>query len=125
MQRLCALVLVSCMHVFLLLPFVPQADASALPQCCRRSGAHKCAMMMGGSSAPDSASKQSIGVRCPFDHGSRAQAAVRGVSLPAPAQAVFTELLAHPAVRPQTEARLRVSYLRSRQKRGPPSFSIC
>ena len=40
-----------------------------------------------------------------------------------PAQAIFAEVVAHPAVAPQTESKLRISRNRSRQKRGPPSLS--
>jgi hypothetical protein len=39
------------------------------------------------------------------------------------AQAIFAELVAHPAVTAQTESKLRISLNRSRQKRGPPSLS--
>jgi hypothetical protein len=37
-----------------------------------------------------------------------------------PASAVFAELFAHPASLPQTQAKFRISFSRSRQKRGPP-----
>jgi hypothetical protein len=36
------------------------------------------------------------------------------------ASGVVTELFAHPAALPQTQAKFRVSFSRSRQKRGPP-----
>jgi hypothetical protein len=36
-------------------------------------------------------------------------------------QAIFAELIAHPAITAQTESKLRISLNRSRQKRGPPS----
>jgi hypothetical protein len=36
----------------------------------------------------------------------------------------FAEIVAHPSAQPQTEARYRISFGRSRQKRGPPSFFL-
>jgi hypothetical protein len=39
---------------------------------------------------------------------------------PADGQGSGVALFVHPASAPQTEARYRVSYARSRQKRGPP-----
>jgi hypothetical protein len=34
--------------------------------------------------------------------------------------AIFAELVSHPSIHRQTEAKYRVSFSRSRQKRGPP-----
>ena len=36
----------------------------------------------------------------------------------------FAEIVAHPSAQPQTEARYRISFGRSRQKRGPPTFFL-
>ncbi len=44
--------------------------------------------------------------------------------LPPTTQAVFAGLVAHPAVAPQTESKLRISRNRSRQKRGPPTIFL-
>jgi hypothetical protein len=62
----------------------------------------------------------SVVEHCPFSNLMRAQAVMPHVSVPVPAQVSFGELRSHPAVKPQTQARLRVSLFRSRQKRGPP-----
>ncbi len=73
----------------------PQAN---LPACCRRNGAHHC---MGTMRMPDSADQT--------------------IKLAPPAAALlFAEVVGHPAVRPQVQARARVSLDRSRHKRGPP-----
>jgi hypothetical protein len=40
------------------------------------------------------------------------------------ASLIFAEIVSHPSVRTQTEARARVAFDRSRQKRGPPSYSL-
>jgi hypothetical protein len=42
-------------------------------------------------------------------------------SIPTVAEAFYAGVLSHPAVAPQTEARYRVAFSRSRQKRGPPA----
>jgi hypothetical protein len=44
--------------------------------------------------------------------------------VPPTAQAIFADLVAHPAVAAQTESRLRISRNRSRQKRGPPTIVL-
>jgi hypothetical protein len=36
--------------------------------------------------------------------------------------AIFAALVSHPAIQQQTEARARISFSRSRQKRGPPAL---
>lgn len=36
----------------------------------------------------------------------------------------FADVVAHPTARPQTEARYRISFDRSRQKRGPPTYFL-
>jgi len=40
-------------------------------------------------------------------------------------QIYFSELASHPAIHAQAAAQLRVSFDRSRQKRGPPSWKLC
>jgi hypothetical protein len=40
------------------------------------------------------------------------------------ASLIFAEIVSHPSVTTQTEARARVAFDRSRQKRGPPSYSL-
>lgn len=88
-----------------------------LPACCRRAGKHHCAM-------PDSNSEQrkSVGIvaeKCPY-----IPAAIAALHLPVlapPAKAaVFAGLIAHP-IHAQMAAQYRISFDRSRQKRGPPS----
>jgi hypothetical protein len=90
-----------------------------LPACCRRAGKHHCTM-------PDAASQQSksVGIvaeKCPCIPA--ATAAIHFLVLAPPATgAVFAGLVGHPAVHAQTAAQYRISFDRSRQKRGPPTF---
>jgi hypothetical protein len=96
---------------------------SQLPSCCRRDGMHHCAM----SGAMDNESSSGpafrpIHQKCPcFPATTVAPAHSNIVFLKAPA-AAFACLQTHAAVQTQTEARYRVSFSRSRQKRGPPSL---
>jgi hypothetical protein len=112
------------MVLLFLLPLVSAmfgaSDAEAgLPACCRRDGKHHCAML----AAPSSPDKGVGAIRgkCPYS-----PAALTVVILPsfAPstAAAIFAGVVQHTSVAPQTDARGRVSYDRSRQKRGPPSL---
>lgn len=123
MQRLCALVLVSWVSISLTLPGFLSRTADPLPECCRRTGRHKCAMQIGALQTTDPAGvpERAIKSHCPFAKVTRAEAVLPSLWLPAPAQVSFAELLSHPAVRPQTESRFRISFLRAWQKRGPPS----
>ncbi|HEY0263340.1 MAG TPA: hypothetical protein VGC07_02350 [Granulicella sp.] len=58
-------------------------------------------------------------VRCPYSPSVVADGHSHAFGPPA-AQAIFADLVAHPAVAAQTESKLRIARSRSRQKRGPP-----
>jgi len=116
-RRASAISVLAAICFSLIAPLALADTESNLPACCRRKGAHHCAMsamMAGGNGTP------AMCARCPaYPIATAAQpggtAAPAGVS-----QLVFAELLSHPAVSGQTEARARISFSRSRQKRGPP-----
>jgi hypothetical protein len=101
--------------------FFTDAEAS-LPACCRRAGQHHCLMSTGLDSGYSSHGAH-IGARCPMYP--RTAAAVHPASWgEPPAQSVTAGIYEHPTALPQTEARYRTSWIRSRQKRGPPSFLL-
>jgi hypothetical protein len=96
---------------------------SGLPACCRRSGEHHCAIMdqylrTKASGAPAFTAPPT---HCPlYPHG-RTQSWTRSVAAILPIRgAIYATLQSHPACQAQTLARYRVSFDRSRQKRGPP-----
>ncbi|MGH9652404.1 MAG: hypothetical protein ACRD6B_02945 [Bryobacteraceae bacterium] len=60
--------------------------------------------------------------QCPYWHHASTAATQARFFAPSVHQAVFAGLTHHPAVSPQTQAAYRISYDRSRQKRGPPSL---
>jgi hypothetical protein len=98
--------------------------STGLPACCRRSGIHKCGMAaaLGHSVSSSESATQTVSGKCPFSSTRRPEGLVSVASLPFPTRIPFAYLLNHPAVHPQTEALFRISFERSRQKRGPPSF---
>ncbi|HYZ84272.1 MAG TPA: hypothetical protein VE621_07705 [Bryobacteraceae bacterium] len=104
--------------------FQPGRPQPKLPACCRRDGKHGCAMVMQTERARpgDGLAIRAAKLPCSsYPHGTSAPATtplvVAGpipVILPLPPRAIDAVS--------QTEALYRVSFSRSRQKRGPPSF---
>jgi len=99
--------------------FAPDAAEASIPACCRRGGRHHCAM---SEMAAQPSSGHAISVmaeKCPY---APAVAPVLHFSAFAPPSdaAIFAQIVSHPAVYAQTEARYRISFDRARQKRGPP-----
>jgi hypothetical protein len=95
-----------------------------LPACCRRNGAHHCMLKMQASeSSGNGVSLSAIPRRCPAYPAIVTQVQHRDLSLQA-ASLIFAEIVSHPSVKTQTQARARVALDRSRQKRGPPVVDI-
>lgn len=87
---------------------------SRLPVCCRRNGAHRCAM-----TAADGQSAPAVRGVCPMQGG------LKGWSHHAPASLdlaslLFAGVVSHPAQLAQIEAWARVAEEGARHKRGPP-----
>ena len=92
-----------------------------LPACCRRAGAHHCMLKMPQTeSSGNAVGFSSIPQRCPAWPATVASMQHGDLSLHA-ASLFFAEIVSHPSVKAQTEARARVALDLSRQKRGPPS----
>jgi len=105
--------------------FAPGAEAS-LPACCRRNGKHHCMtrMMMEPELAESPGTHLSApSEKCPFFPKGRLfiPTSVHFVALPANGT-FYAALQSHPACCAQTEAQFRISFDRSRQKRGPPAI---
>jgi hypothetical protein len=96
--------------------FGAEQAQSALHACCRRDGRHHCSMPADGSS-----NVGTVGEKCPFAPAAPAMLLHLSFTL-GMAAAIFAGIIRHPALSPQTEAQLRVSFDRARQKRGPPAL---
>jgi hypothetical protein len=104
------------------LPLVMQSVERELPACCRAKGSHHCAM---SARVPgEGPAFSAVSSKCPFYPAQAETARAHIVLGTAPSQVYLSELASLPAVIAQAEAQLRVSYDRSRQKRGPPSLSL-
>jgi hypothetical protein len=111
---------------FPLMATVLFADSeSALPACCRRDGKHHC-VMTGAAMDSDAGGVPAIDAvraKCPCYPTTGASSDLSNFALPGHATAIASGLLAFPAAPSQARALYRISYSRSRQKRGPPSLS--
>ncbi len=117
MRRGLAITIVLVFGFSLAAPLFAVDAASSLPECCRRNGSHHCAGGM--TTDPTARTVSSIAPKCP--NFPKAIAATQLTAFtPEVTRSTGTPLYAHPAAAPQTAARYRVAYARSRQKRGPP-----
>ena len=124
MQRSIAAILTVLFSWLIIAPAFAQSGANTLPACCRKGGKHECALHHTEQPGASDRAVTSISDKCPFAPHSMvaSQAHHHGLNT---SRAIFAGLVRHPAVSPQTEAAFRVSYDRSRQKRGPPSLILC
>jgi hypothetical protein len=124
------LISISLLAIFGLVLFSPllvdstESD-STLPACCRKNGKHHCMGMGMDASATSSQTTPHVATlqeKCPYSPAVLSVHTSNPYTLQ-PAQAIYAGLMAHPAVIAQTESKLRISLIRSRQKRGPPAFA--
>jgi hypothetical protein len=102
-------------------PLLPFNAATTLPACCRRSGQHHCMSAMSPSATTDQGPAM-VAPKCPrFPMASVLPQSLALVALDTNNAGV--DLFVRPAALPQTEARYRIAFARSRQKRGPPVIS--
>jgi hypothetical protein len=104
----------------LMTPLLSAGSDAQLPPCCRRDGHHACGMKKPAPVSSGVTIRQSS--RCSlYGKGGVTPAAAKAI--PAPAVTVLTvAAISHPSAIEQTEARYRISFSRSRQKRGPPAL---
>jgi hypothetical protein len=116
-RRIIPILLVAIFSFALIAPAVFAADAeSNLPACCRRDGAHHCAMNA------SSAGTSLLTPRCPAFPASKNGPITQTVSAASVARVLHGGLVSHSTSRPQTDALLQISYNRAGQKRGPPTL---
>lgn len=95
-----------------------------LPACCGRNGKHHCMMrVMEGDSGTTQAS--ALPEKCPFfPHTWQVTRVQKHFIAPDVAGTIYAALQSHPACHVQSEAQRRISFDRSRQKRGPPAAAV-
>jgi hypothetical protein len=119
-RRILSILLLLLVGLPLAAPLFARTAAATLPICCRRNGAHHCLgeMAMGVAIGSDH-TLAALHAKCP----AFPKATAAGLWQPAffvRTESRFAEVVAHPTALPQTEARYRIAFNRSRQKRGPP-----
>jgi hypothetical protein len=101
--------------------FAVDAAGTNLPACCRKDGKHHCMMVRSESQDGSGLHVSTVRERCPYGPAVPVASHVDFFS-EASVVTAFAGSVSHPTGIVQTEARLRISFDRSRQKRGPPSF---
>jgi len=124
LRRLLSIMLLAVFWLPLVSPlFALGQDMGAnLPACCRRNGMHHCVMSMGEHRQLAHLDPQFAPPvkKCPYCPASVVSFHSNALAAPA-AQAIFAELVSHPASTAQTESKWRIAHDRARQKRGPPA----
>jgi hypothetical protein len=122
-RRLLSITLLLLFSLPLISPVLALAAGSDanLPACCRRNGVHHCIMKLpqadvSGHGPAFSAIPQT----CPGFPAIVTSVRHGDLSF-YHASLIFAELVAHPSIKAQTQARARVALDRSRHKRGPPT----
>jgi hypothetical protein len=122
-RRLLSITLLLLFSLPLISPVLALAASSDanLPACCRRNGAHHCMLKM---HQPESSGHgptfSAIPQQCPA-YPAMVTSVRHGELSFYKASLIFAEVVSHPAVKVQTQARARVALDRSRQQRGPPT----
>ncbi len=106
---------------FMLVPAALFASTdSDVPACCRKDGKHKCAMSEMGDDNAGPAMRSST--QCPmFPSHTTAAQACSVVGAPVPLHHSEIHITSFLKSAQQAEAQYRLSFSRTRQKRGPPS----
>jgi hypothetical protein len=121
MRRVLSIMVALLLSFTLTAPLYDASDASTVPVCCRRGGVHQCMGTMNGMMADSDSTKafSSVPNKCPQFPASTPAPQPHSF-IPNEADSGGVAVYVRPSSVPQTEARYRVSFARSRQKRGPP-----
>jgi hypothetical protein len=124
MRRLCAIWLAALFAFSVAGPALLAGSESQLPECCRRSGKHRCGL---NPVSPQDQSSDTFLDRepdkCPCVPGSGTVGAHRYAGGVISCHIILVSPVSHTTLQVQSEARYRGSYNRARQKRGPPLFA--
>jgi hypothetical protein len=123
MRRLLSISLLAAILLPFLTPLLTTRAAAetALPACCRRDGKHHCMGAMATNPATDSRQRfQTPRETCPYQQRALA-VAHHELSAIATSRSTVVIYLHQPYTPAQAECLWRISFDRSRQKRGPPA----
>ncbi len=121
MRRAFASLLLALFSFPLAIPMLRADAASSLPTCCRREGKHKCSMDSGSAETPSGTALRAMQPKCSnYPAASTVPGSYAALLKKSPSSGA--SLLRDPTVEAQTEAQYRISFSRSRQKRGPPTL---
>jgi hypothetical protein len=122
MRRALASILLALVSFPLIAPLLVAGTDANLPPCCRRNGKHHCSMMSMGeqesSSGPAASANQP---KCPYYPAAHTVPGVPAAALPAGSTATIALHFSRSGAEARTKAGYRISFCRSRQKRGPPA----
>jgi hypothetical protein len=99
---------------------LPSISEANLPACCKRYGTHHCTMNTPATASPGQATLSATPTHCPAYPAAITPTQHGKQSFSTPSL-IFAEIVSHPTIKPQTQARARVALDRSRQQRGPPT----
>lgn len=120
MRRASAISALTAIVYSLIAPLAFADPEANLPACCRRNGAHHCSTMSQPASPVEGVGFRALHQVCPACPSTTASASDAAVALLHSSGAIFAGLPSQASVLRQAEAHYRVSFSRSRQKRGPP-----
>ena len=116
MRRILAILLLLVTASPLVAPLFAQGTETTVAACCRRGGDHHCMTLMLNDKST------SVHARCPMMRGDSLPGHLQTFALAEP-EVRGSETMTRPAVLAQIEATYRISFCRSRQKRGPPAIA--
>lgn len=124
MRRALAILLVFAFSLPLIAPALASApDESQLPACCRRDGKHHCAMFSDAVSVNVSKRVTTVSGKCPCPPFARLALMLPHALSSQHTSAAVARNAGPAAVIREAEAGYRISFDRSRQKRGPPQLA--
>jgi hypothetical protein len=121
MRRAFVSILLASLSFPLIAPLLIADTESNLPPCCRRNGKHHCAMMATVEGASSGRAFRAIQPKCPCFPAANTVPANPNAALLRSLPEFSALLFSRPAGQARTAAGYRISFNRSRQKRGPPA----